>query len=343
MSYSVWQSFITNGVKTISGAVVSVFHEGSGTPAALFSSPSGGSIGSSVTSDSAGLARFYVAAGVYRITVTHASFSAEHRHVRIGEMAGVDDAPSDGKTYGRKDGVWEDVSGSYLGDVTKSVGAGGDFADLDELQAWMNANSGRFLTVNVLGEVASPSGAIPALTNQSFLQLTLNGVSGSALNHDAYFFGNIGLSGQFTIKGNVTFSSYVPSLYNVTVTLSKNSNEIVTLFDCTVTGGIIIYDGELRVTSSTFYTLKAEKITLNNCDVYLCEAVTDTYLFLSLRGFNDISIVDAKSHTIDYLMEKHRTSSSIGNVNNDTNVSSLLNGGAINVYNKEGYVVVGNK
>jgi hypothetical protein len=109
MTYSVWQSFITNGVKTISGAVVSVFHEGSGTPAALFSSPSGGSIGSSVTSDSSGLARFYVAAGVYRITVTHASFSAEHRHVRIGEMAGVDDAPSDGKQYARKDGDWEEV------------------------------------------------------------------------------------------------------------------------------------------------------------------------------------------------------------------------------------------
>ena len=87
MSYSVWQSFITNGVETISGAVVSVFHEVSGAPAALFSSPSGGSIGSSVTSDSSGLARFYVAAVVYRITVTHASFSAEHRHVRIGQAA----------------------------------------------------------------------------------------------------------------------------------------------------------------------------------------------------------------------------------------------------------------
>jgi hypothetical protein len=121
MTYSVWQSFITNGVKTISGAVVSVFHEGSGTPAALFSSPSGGSIGSSVTSDSSGLARFYVAAGVYRITVTHASFSAEHRHVRIGEMAGVDDAPSDGKQYARKDGDWEEVEDYTLPTASVSV------------------------------------------------------------------------------------------------------------------------------------------------------------------------------------------------------------------------------
>ncbi len=121
MTYSVWQSFITNGVKTISGAVVSVFHEGSGAPAALFSSPSGGSIGSSVTSDSSGLARFYVAAGVYRITVTHASFSAEHRHVRIGEMAGVDDAPSDGKQYARKDGDWEEVEDYALPTASNSV------------------------------------------------------------------------------------------------------------------------------------------------------------------------------------------------------------------------------
>lgn len=121
MSYAVWQSFITNGVKTISGAVVSVFHEGSGAPAALFSSPSGGSIGSSVTSDSAGLARFYVAAGVYRITVTHASFSAEHRHVRIGEMAGVDDAPSDGKKHARKDGDWEEVEDYALPTASVSV------------------------------------------------------------------------------------------------------------------------------------------------------------------------------------------------------------------------------
>jgi len=117
MSYSVWQSYITNGLTVLSGATVSVFHEVSGAPAALFSSPSGGSIGSSVTSDSAGLARFYVAAGVYRITVTHATFSAEHRHVRIGEMAGVDDAPSDGKKYTRKNSAWSEETGGFVESV----------------------------------------------------------------------------------------------------------------------------------------------------------------------------------------------------------------------------------
>jgi len=121
MTYSVWQSYITNGLTVLSGATVSVFHESSGAPAALFSSPSGGSIGSSVTSDSSGLARFYVAAGVYRITVTHATFSAEHRHVRIGEMAGVDDAPSDGKQYARKDGNWEEVEDYNLPTASNSV------------------------------------------------------------------------------------------------------------------------------------------------------------------------------------------------------------------------------
>jgi len=121
MTYSVWQSYITNGLTVLAGATVSVYHEGSGTPAALFSSPSGGSIGSSVTSDAAGLARFYVAAGVYRITVTHATFSAEHRHVRIGEMAGVDDAPSDGNMYARKDGDWEEVEDYTLPTASDSV------------------------------------------------------------------------------------------------------------------------------------------------------------------------------------------------------------------------------
>lgn len=232
--------------------------------------------------------------------------------------------------------------GSYLGDVTKSVGSGGDFADLDELQTWMNANSGRLLTVDVLGEVASPSGVIPALTNQSFLQLALNGVSGSALN-TTIFFGNVGLSGQFTVKGNLLFTKYYPNPFNVTATLSKNSSEIVEIYNCESVGGIIIYDGELKVTSSTFYALKAEKITMDNCDVYLCEAVTDTTLFLDLRGFNDIGTVDAKSYTIDYLMRKSRTSSTIGYVNNDTNVTNLLQDGTINVYDKNGYVVVGNK
>lgn len=172
MTYSVWQSFITNGVKTISGAVVSVFHEGSGTPAALFSSPSGGSIGSSVTSDSSGLARFYVAAGVYRITVTHASFAAEHRHVRIGEMAGVDDAPSDGKTYGRKDGVWEDVSGSSLGDVTKTIGSGMDFTDIDAAVTWAKTVTGKTLTLSIETPTSQELTQDIDLPTWEFLRLT---------------------------------------------------------------------------------------------------------------------------------------------------------------------------
>lgn len=155
MSYAVWQSFITNGLTVLSGATVSVYHEGSGAPAALFSSPSGGSIGSSVTSDSSGLARFYVAAGVYRITVTHASFSAEHRHVRIGEMAGVDDAPSDGKQYARKDAAWEEVTGgvAYEGLVTVTLGTGGDYANINDLSAAMASRRGKQLTIQLVDDV----------------------------------------------------------------------------------------------------------------------------------------------------------------------------------------------
>lgn len=172
MTYSVWQSFITNGVKTISGAVVSVYHEGSGAPAALFSSPSGGSIGSSVTSDSSGLARFYVAAGVYRITVTHASFSAEHRHVRIGEMAGVDDAPSDGKQYARKDGDWEEVGGSFLGDVTKTIGSGMDFTDIDAAVTWAKTVAGKTLTLSIETSTSQVLTQDIDLPTWEFLRLT---------------------------------------------------------------------------------------------------------------------------------------------------------------------------
>lgn len=345
MTYSVWQSFITNGLTVLSGATVSVFHEGSGAPAALFSSPSGGAIGSSVTSDSAGLARFYVAAGVYRVTVTHASFSAEHRHVRIGEMAGVDDAPPDGKQYARKDGGWEEVSGSYLGDVTKSVGSGGDFADLDELQAWMNANSGRFLTVNVLGEVASPSGAIPALTNQSFLHLTLNGVSGSALNA-AYFFGNVGLSGQFTVKGDLTFTSYAPSPFNVTVTLSKTVNEQVSIYNCDTSGGTIIYDGRLEITNSVFYVVRSPELRIKNANIQTIEAFDDGFsACYKAIGHNRISTIDARSKTLDYLIYDARGSATlINSVLNDGNVTDILSSGmTINTFSKNGYVTVANK
>lgn len=263
----------------------------------------------------------------------------------LAPAGGIPDAPSDGKQYARKDGDWEEVSGSYLGDVTKSVGTGGDFADLDELQTWMNANSGRFLKVNVLGEVASPSGAIPVLTNQSFLQLTLNGVSGSALNA-SHFFGNVGLSGQFTVKGYLLFSNYIPSPFNTSVTLSKTTSEIVSIFNCDKSGGTIIYDGQLRISNSVFYVVRSPELRINTVNIWKIEAFDDgTSACAQAEGHNRISIIDARSKTLDYLISDARSGATlITNVYNDGNVTNILgNGMTINTFSKHGYVTVANK
>ncbi len=245
MSYSVWQSFITNGVKTISGAVVSVFHEGSGAPAALFSSPSGGAIGSSVTSDSSGLARFYVAAGVYRITVTHASFSAEHRHVRIGEMAGVDDAPSDGKQYARKDGDWEEVSVSdYIPSLTVTVGTGGDYTTWDAFFSDIQTKDVGDLTVTV---------------------------SGSHTNSSAFYY-------FYRVFGalSITFSS---ATFSSGINIKNGVTNLIVLYgDMTCTSGSVTLSGaispaSLAITASTSITLDGSVVggtfTTNATDTYL--------------------------------------------------------------------------
>ena len=254
----------------------------------------------------------------------------------------ISDAPTDGKQYARKDGDWEEVGGSFLGDVTKSVGTGGDFADLDELQTWMNANSGRFLTVNVLGEVASPSGALPILTNQSFLQLTLNGVSGSALNM-TYFFGNIGLSGQFTVKGDLTFSSYVPNMFILSVTLSKTSNETVNIYNSGAGGTDITYDGILRVYNSRIARLCGESLSLENTIVTLIDVFDDGASPCVLYGNNTIGTLDANNKIISVLLSTSTGATTISSINNDSNVTHILSGKTINTFNNWGYVTVANK
>jgi len=91
MTYSVWQSFITDGgEQVVAAATVSVFLENSGAPAMLYDGPTGSSVGSSVVSGLDGLARFFVAGGVYKIVAAKGAFSKEFRHVQIGTAQGYD-------------------------------------------------------------------------------------------------------------------------------------------------------------------------------------------------------------------------------------------------------------
>jgi len=91
MTYSVWQSFITDGgEQVVAAATVSVYLEASGAPATLYDGPTGSPVGSSVVSGLDGLARFFVAGGVYKIVASKGAFSKEFRHVQIGTAASRD-------------------------------------------------------------------------------------------------------------------------------------------------------------------------------------------------------------------------------------------------------------
>jgi len=91
MTYSVWQSFITDGgEQVVAAATVSVFLENSGAPATLYDGPAGSPVGSSVVSGLDGLARFFVAGGVYKIVASKGAFSKEFRHVQLGTAASRD-------------------------------------------------------------------------------------------------------------------------------------------------------------------------------------------------------------------------------------------------------------
>ena len=132
MARSIWQRFIVNANGDVMpGALITVTHQGSGAAATLYNTDTGGSsIGNITNADITGKATFFADAGVYRIVASSGAFTAEFTHVQLGNLQSVDDAPSDGKQYARKDGDWEEVedytlptaSGSVLGGI--KVGGG---------------------------------------------------------------------------------------------------------------------------------------------------------------------------------------------------------------------------
>ena len=94
MAYSVWQRFITDGgERVVTAALISVYLESSGAPATIYDGPSGSPIGSTTTSDITGKATFYAPAGVYKIVASKGTFSAEFRHVQLGNAQSRDVGP----------------------------------------------------------------------------------------------------------------------------------------------------------------------------------------------------------------------------------------------------------
>src|SRR5690606_39250436 len=76
----------------------------------------------------------------------------------LGGGAGIPDAPSDGNTYGRKDGDWEAIS---AGGEAPTVVLSGDTYTLDDLTpgAWHVFTSGSAVTITVEDDSVEP---IPA-------------------------------------------------------------------------------------------------------------------------------------------------------------------------------------
>jgi hypothetical protein len=90
MAFTPWQRYITDGEDVIPGADVEVRRESDGALATIYSDPGGTSKSNPFQSDAEGLARFYAAAGRYKITATSGTFTSIFRHEPVGEAQGYD-------------------------------------------------------------------------------------------------------------------------------------------------------------------------------------------------------------------------------------------------------------
>jgi hypothetical protein len=93
MANSVWQGTVQDASGNIvTGAEISVYDEGTGTLATIYSDIGGTALTNPFFSDSNGFAQFYAAAGQYRITAVEAGsgLNQTFRHVRLGEAGSVD-------------------------------------------------------------------------------------------------------------------------------------------------------------------------------------------------------------------------------------------------------------
>jgi len=91
MTYTAQQITVTdeNG-SPVEGATVDVFIAGTSHRASIYADSTGTLLDNPFTSDARGVARFYAAAGLYRIVVTHDGDSTEMPDVPVGSAQGYD-------------------------------------------------------------------------------------------------------------------------------------------------------------------------------------------------------------------------------------------------------------
>lgn len=91
MTYTAQQITVTdeNG-SPVEGATIDVFVAGTSNRATIYSDSTGTLLDNPFLSDSRGVARFYAAAGLYRIVVTHDGDSTEMPDVPVGSAQGYD-------------------------------------------------------------------------------------------------------------------------------------------------------------------------------------------------------------------------------------------------------------
>ena len=146
MTYSVWQSFITDGgEQVVAAATVSVYLEASGAPATLYDGPAGSPVGSSVVSGLDGLARFFVAGGVYKIVASKGAFSKEFRHVQIGTAQGFDVGTASGEvpTVAIGNSLWDNLKKVVVESGTSRTLA------LIDAGKYINCTAGTAVTITI--------------------------------------------------------------------------------------------------------------------------------------------------------------------------------------------------
>ena len=90
-TYSVWQSFITDGgEKVVPSAEITVYLESSGAVATLYSTETGTVLANPFTAGADGFAQFFAPAGVYKVAARKDALEKSFRFVQLGTAASRD-------------------------------------------------------------------------------------------------------------------------------------------------------------------------------------------------------------------------------------------------------------
>ena len=105
-TYSAWQQFVQNDAgDVIPSATIEVRDEATGALAILYSTATGTALGNPFTAGIDGLARFYVAAGRYKITATSGTNTATYRFYPIGTAQQYDVGIADGQVITAEEAI----------------------------------------------------------------------------------------------------------------------------------------------------------------------------------------------------------------------------------------------